>query len=146
MQKNKILNNLNSSIQHTGVTFLDRSTVWWSDLMGWAARAFLSSIHPSIHPSTCPSMLPLALSVCCLSAAISPTFRWNILTKLSGYVSSMAQLMLIAFLGQKNFKGHGPKRFKTVKIYLLQQFLSQDVHIFRVCCPSQDQKLQETDF
>ena len=46
------------------------------------------------------------------------------------------------FFGQKIFgvKGHGPKRGKTVKIYLLLQFLSQDVHLFRMCCPPQGQK------
>ena len=47
-----------------------------------------------------------------------------------------------SFFGQKIFgvKGHDPKRGKTVKIYLLLQFLSQDVHLFRMCCPPQGRK------
>ena len=53
-----------------------------------------------------------------------------------------------SFFGQKNFgvKGHDPKRGKMVKIYLLLQFLSQDVHIFRMCCPPQCQKITGNRF
>ena len=82
------------------------------------------------------------------SAAISPTSGWGIVTKLSGYISGMVQLMPVPFFGQKIFgvKGHGPKRGKTVKIYLLLQFLSQDVHLFRMCCPPQGRKLYEPEF
>ena len=83
-------------------------------------------------------------SVVCMqqSAAISPTSGWGIVTKLSGYISGMVQLMPDPFFGRKIFgvKGHGPKRGKTVKIYLLLQFLSQDVHLFRMCCPPQGRK------
>ena len=100
--------------------FLDRSTVWWSDLMGWAARAFLSSIHPCMHAS-----VRLDTSEWSVNSDFTH-FQWEYLHQTFRIYLWHGLVHDYSFFGQKNFgvKGHDPKRGKTVKIYLLLQFLT----------------------